>query len=204
MTTWVIAKLQRATRGQAIASDAIRAGLPGNRAEYVDYLRRIYGFEVPIESAFALTDKLAETVDLRSRRRSRLLKADLSNLNAAPPGELGLLHLPPRFSTACEALGWMYVVDRSALLHAALQRHVVQIPALAKATSYLTNGGRGARARLEDLALALDEVVHTPEMADLVIEAALHAFTTERDWFGGTEPSTVSPHVTGLPGQPEG
>jgi heme oxygenase len=193
MTTWVLARIGRATREQAIIADAVRMsvdGLPTNRAEYIDCLTRIYGFEVPIESAFAMTAGLAETVDLRSRRRARLLKADLCSLGVAHPGELGVLRAPPRCLSIREALGWMYVVDRSALLHGVLQRHVAQLSSeLAKATSYLTNGGRGAGPRLVDLGIALDEVVQTPEMADQVIAAALVAFAEERDWFatrGGT------------------
>jgi len=188
MTPWMLARLRRATREQATAADAIRMsfGLPTNRAEYIDCLSRIYGFEAPIESTFAVTDGLTDIVDLRCRRRLRLLKFDLCGLGVANPGDLAVLRTPPRFRSTCEALGWMFVVDRSALLHGVLQRHIGQLPReLARASSYFTNGGRGAGPRLEDLGIALDEVVQTPEMADQVIEAARLAFTEERSWFDG-------------------
>jgi heme oxygenase len=182
----MLARLIRATREQAAAADTARTslGLPTNRAEYIGWLSRIYGFEVPIESAFAMTDGIFETVDLRSRRRSRLLKSDLRVLGVANPGKLRALRSPPRFRSTCEALGWMYVVDRSALLHGVLQRHVAQLPSeLAKATSYLTNGGRGVGPRLVELGIALDDAVQTPEQVDQVIEAARLAFTEEQRWF---------------------
>jgi heme oxygenase len=170
-------------------------GLPRSQAEYVNCLGRIYGFEAPIESSFAMTEGLSAIVDLRSRRRTRLLRADLCSLGANPD-ELAAMSSPTQFSTY-GALGWMYVVDRSALLHRALQRHVALLPGdLARATSYLTNGGRGVGARLEDLDLVLAEVIQTPERADQVIEGARQAFAAERSWFDHGCSGTDTPRVT--------
>jgi heme oxygenase len=187
MSSWMLSRLSRATRDLADVADANRTSLlslPMTRSIYVACLKQLYGFEAPIEAALARTTGLSKALDLRSRRHVRLLKADLAALGIYDTAELAVSSVD-RFRSCSEALGWMYVVDRSAQLHGVLQRHMVTaVPnELANATSFLTNGGRSVRPRLEDLAVALDTVAQTPELADQVIDGARLAFAEQQAWF---------------------
>ena len=182
----MLARLKRATRDQDGAADHDRMSLltaPVTRASYVTFLEGIYGFEVPIESAFAMTSELGHVVDLRSRRHLRLLRADLAGLGVTDTSELDVCHSVVPFRTCGEALGWMYVIDRNLLLNGVVQRHLAQALPEQLATAYLTGGGRAVGPRLEDLGAALDGTAQTGDIADQIIDAARVAFGHQRSWF---------------------
>ncbi len=178
-------QLKRATRDQDGAADADRMSLlasPVTRASYVTFLQRIYGFEAPVESAFAMTTDLGDAVDLRSRTHVRLLRSDLAALGI-DTAELGVCRALASFVTPCEALGWMYVVDRNAQLHGNIHRHLARSLPQLSATSYLAGGGVAAAARLGDLGKALDGIAQNADMADQIVAAATTAFVQQRQWF---------------------
>jgi heme oxygenase len=180
MSTWMLARLVRATRDLAGEADVNRTsllGLPLTRATYVECLKQIYGFEVPIEAALAMTADLGNTVDLPSRKHLRRLEADLAVLGVEGSAPLA----PVRGFRSCgEALGWIYVVDRNAHLHSTVQRQSSLPAELANATSFL---GRSIRPGLDDLGVALDRVAQTPELADQIIDGARIAFGEQQAWF---------------------
>jgi heme oxygenase len=187
MSSWMLTRLTRATRDQDGAADADRMALltsPVTRTSYLDFLERIYGFEAPLERAFAMTDALADAVDLRSRMHIRLLRSDLAALGV-DASELAVCDRVTAFQSCSEALGWMYVVDRNAQLHGNVHRHLQQsLPRqLGGATSYLAGGGVAAAFRLHDLDKALTRVTQSAELADQIVESALAAFACQRDWF---------------------
>ena len=155
---------------------------PPSALDYVMYLERVYGFETPIEIAFARTSGLEQVIDLRGRQELRLLRCDLNALGVIDPSAtLRSTRVAP-FPGIPEALGWMFVVDRSAQLnqqlHAALSSSELARQ-LAIAGSYLGSCVRGESRRAE-LAEALDRVCRTPDRA---IHAAKRALRCQQLWF---------------------
>src|SRR5215831_17007887 len=144
---------------------------------YTAHLIKVYGFEAPLEAAFRYTPGLAALVDLRVRMRSGLVAQDLMRLGLGPSRITQLDQRFVTFSSAAEALGWMYVAERSTLLHGAVRRHLVQrIPDAANAMSYLSAYDGVSGARWADLGNALDAVAPVPSIKRQLIRAARQGF----------------------------
>jgi heme oxygenase len=194
MPSWMLARLKRETQGLRASADEGRLEplrTTATRASYVSYLSRIFGFEAPIEAAFAATRDLGYLVDLRWRPNIRLLRADLTALGVVEPARLPATPMP-RFATVTEALGWMYVVEQNVTLHGQLHRHFARwLPGeLAAAGCYLSRGDR-----LDDLGAALDAHATRPEIATKIVDAACTAFRRQRLWFLKSLPLEVSRDV---------
>lgn len=153
-------------------------------AQYVDHLVRIYGFEAPLESALRYTPGLNALIDLRARTRTGLLAQDLMRLGMSASQ---IARLPQRFiafSDACDALGWMYVVERSALRHGGVLRYLVEhIPEINRATSYLAAYDAATGNRWSELGAALDNVGESTEAVHQIARAANQGFQALGDWF---------------------
>lgn len=152
--------------------------------QYVSYLIKVYGFEAPIEAAFRYTPGLALRIDLRARTRAGLLAHDLMRMGTSASQ---LAQLPQRFTTfssVIEALGWMYVVERSTLLHAGVHRYLVdRIPEVSQASSYLSAYGGVANLRWSELGIALDTEASSAVVTRQLVLAASQAFCAHRAWF---------------------
>jgi heme oxygenase len=201
MPSWMLARLKRETEMHHAAADADRSAplttlvtAPG----YREFLTRIYGFEAPLEAAFAVTPGLGDLIDLRSRTSVRLLRADLLALGIADTEAIPQCRSIPPFRIAAEALGWMYVVERNALLHGTVRRHLdKRIPSqLAVAGSYLSNGERAVGARTNELGIALDHSAHCLRVAAQIVEAAKVAFRRQRHWFNQVVPPSEARSVS--------
>ena len=87
----LLARLKRETAQAQVIADADRLSLmkaaPTAR-DYVTFLERVYGFEVPVEIAFTMTESLDEIVDLRGRNEHRLLRCDLNALGVIDPASV--------------------------------------------------------------------------------------------------------------------
>ncbi len=155
-------------------------------ADYMVYLLRLYGFEAPLESALAQTPHLELHVDLRARAKAGLIAQDLLALGLRPhqvtaaPQCLAI----PTLRGAAEALGWMYIVERTTLSHAVLRNHLmVQLPReMKEASAYLSAYAGMAGARWREYGEALDRVAQTPETGDRIVAAANDAFVCQRRW----------------------
>ncbi|MDB4962747.1 MAG: hypothetical protein JWP01_2746 [Myxococcales bacterium] len=175
------------TRSHHAAADADRLGIlqEPSAARCRGLLGRIFGFEAPVEAAIAHTPGIDPAV-LRGRNRMSLLARDLVALGmtAGEIVELPRLHLPSRFSTATRALGWLYVVERSALVHGLVLRHLVsQLPStMTGARAYLAAYEGSAGERLRTLGLALGEVARDAGAADAIVEGAKEAFHAQHRW----------------------
>jgi heme oxygenase len=196
MQSWMLARLKRDT--QAVRASADEGRLEPLRttptaASYATYLSRVYGFEAPLESAFAATRDLGQVVDLRWRPQIRLLKSDLAALGIVDTTRLPVTAVP-RFGAVTEALGWMYVVEQNAALHSQLHRHFARwIPnELAGAGCYLLGVDRVSGTRLDDLGAILDAYATRPEIATKIVDAACTAFRRQRLWFLKSLPLEVS------------
>ena len=155
-------------------------------ATYMHQLVRLYGFEAPLEAALAYTPGLPGVIDVRGRVRSGLIALDLLELgiSAGKIAELPQCMIAP-FPSIAEALGWMYVTERSTVLHDAVRRYLVaRFPKLAGATSYLA---ASEEARWNEVAAAVEPYVRTRTLQQQVATGARDAFLCALDWFQGRE-----------------
>lgn len=153
----------------------LRLRRPGvTRETYIEQLEATYGFEAPLEAAFAYTPGLKGIMDVRARSRAGLLAQDLFTLGVKPAH---LDALPQSsvvsFATPIEALGWMYVTERSTLLHDVVRDYVCErIPEAHGACAYLSAYDGTASARWAQLGEVLDHVAPNDEHRDELVAAA--------------------------------
>lgn len=154
-----------------------------SRSEYMRLLVTTYGFEAPLEAAFAYTPRLKLFVDLRQRSRAGLIAKDLLalGLKANEISQLPQCSLAP-FSGPIEALGWMYVTERATLLHERVRRHLlVRLGDAHDVCSYVSAYDGVVNARWNEFGHALDRAVGSEHLDDL-ITAARSAFRQLIDW----------------------
>jgi heme oxygenase len=132
-----------------------------------------------------MTPGLEAVLDLRGRTGPRLLRSDLVALGVPDPGALERCTNVLPFRSPAEALGWLYVVERDAMLHGILLRHLEQRlgDPFARACAYLAGNERAAGVRMRELGRALDVVARAPKVAERVVDAACAAFRCQRAWF---------------------
>lgn len=185
-TSSLLLRVQRETRSYEGNADEDRLQLlaAGSPERYGRFLARIWGFEAPLEAAFAKTPGLAALVDLRGRTQIRLLRADLAALGMTSPSTLPACRSLPELQVP-EALGWMYTVEHNAMLHAQLRRHLeARSPKLfGAASSYLAGGERAVGSRRAELTLALGSCSTTADVMRRVVEGARAAFQQQRQWY---------------------
>jgi heme oxygenase len=160
-----------------------------------DYCRQLavtYGFESPVEIACSHTPGLAHAIDLRGHWRAGLIVQDLLALGMAPEDVANLpCQALARFADPAEALAWMYIVERPALIHDKLRDELARRFAaqrLSRATAYLGAYGGAASKRWAELGIALDRVCVSDAVCRRVIDAAHAALCARRDWRAGSEP----------------
>lgn len=185
----LLTRLNRETRPyHADVDDAwLALASPGvGIADYTGVLVRSYGLIAPFESACKYTPGLARLVDFRYFLRAGLIAQDLLALGLSPHQVANLATCPSvtMFQSVPEALGWLYVIERSTLLHDGVRRHLLkQLPQVANAFAYLTAyetqvGDHWAGiGRVLDQAASLDPVVEQQ-----IVDAAIRSFEICRDW----------------------
>ncbi|MDX2094176.1 MAG: biliverdin-producing heme oxygenase [Kofleriaceae bacterium] len=162
-----------------------------SRACYAAELMQTYGFEASVEAALAYSRPLQRIIELPRIVRSGLIAQDLLALGFSPGhvARLPQCHTITPFTTAAEAFGWTYVVERATLLHDALYKHLVtQLVDVRDAFSYLDTSRRSAPARWNELRMALDRFAHSRDLGDRIVEHARNAFVVmlrwQREWYG--------------------
>lgn len=185
----MLARIDVETRAYHVGADGVWRNLMEGRstpATYMHQLMRVYGFEAPLEAALAYTPEIAAVIDIRSRVRSGLIARDLLALgiSAGKITSLPQCMIAP-FASVAEALGWMYVSERAALLHDPVRRHLIgRFPQLANATSYLA---AASNARWNEFADALEPYVRTRALQQQVLVGARDAFRCAHEWYRGRE-----------------
>jgi heme oxygenase len=163
--------------------DLMAAGV--TRDHYRRLLTRLYGFESPLESAFAYTPHLV-IADRRERTRSGLLAQDLLALGITPAKLTALPQcqtIAP-FNDPGEALGWKYVIERPTQMHGAIKRNLVtRVDDVANACRYLSAFDGVAAARWQQLGALLDDVSTRPGASDRILMGAKAAFSCMTEWF---------------------
>ncbi len=153
-------------------------------SDYQDHLVLVYGFEAPVEASFALTPRLGLVTDLRARARATWIVQDLLALGLRPAK---LARLPQcttivPFRDAIEALGWLYVVERSTIHHRALAERVARDLPMAPLAFLSANAFEARRQALQS---ALEKVARDYVLQDRVVAAARDAFACQQTWFEG-------------------
>ena len=155
------------------------------RSDYAAVLLRMYGFEAPLESACAYTPQLARVLETRQLTRAGLLAQDLLSMNVTPAE---LAALPQCFSITTfrdvpEALGWLYVVERSTLRHEHVRRHLLnRVAGIEQACTYLSMFDNRDEA-WRRFGRTLDRVATRRETATQILDAAHAAFACMQQWF---------------------
>lgn len=182
-----LVRLNLETRSFHDAADEGWLGLLSPNVTRSDYLRQlvtVYGFEGPLEAAFAYTPNLRLFVDLRQRSRAGLIATDLLALGLAAKAvsRVPQCLLAP-FSAPVEALGWMYVAERATLLHERVRRHLVAaLPGGPDICTYIGAYEGAVGARWNELGHALDKAVRSEARMDDLIAGARSGFRTLIDW----------------------
>lgn len=188
-TSWMIERLASETRIHHVDADTDLDGLFRNdvtSTHYLMFLMRAYGFEAPLESALAMTPKLELMLDLRVRARSGFLAQDMMALSLRPAEvtDLPLCFTIPQFRSIAEAMGWLYVAERTTLAHNVIRRHLMtRLPLeMEIASSYLSSYDGIVGKRWQELGAAFDQVAQQPAIAERIIQAACDAFRARRSW----------------------
>lgn len=155
-------------------------------AQYLLFLMRVYGFEAPLESTLALTPNLELMLDLKERTKAGYIAQDLLAIGLRPAevAKLPQCLTIPQFRGAAEALGWMYVVERTTLAHSVLRRHLLtRLPReMRNASAYLQCYSGVVGVRWRQFGATLDDLARHPAIADRVVVAANDAFRCQRRW----------------------
>jgi heme oxygenase len=156
---------------------------PTDSQSYRQYLSGTFGFVAPVERSIATTPNIERIVDLRRFNKVELLRRDLlamrmtaQQINTLPQCAV------PFFTTAEEALGWAYFIERRTLTHnAVFRRFAAAIPGeVAFASSYLKCYFGSVGEMWKAFGDALDTIAATDATA--VIDGARTAFRFYRSW----------------------
>jgi heme oxygenase len=156
-----------------------------NRVAYIDHLARCYGLDASLEAALAYTPHLASFIDLHRRFRAGYIAEDLLNLGVRP-GVVSAVRqaMIAPFANVAEALGWLYVHERSTLVHDSVRSALLErLPELAFATSYLRRNAGHVGVLWEELGEAIDQVARTTAIEDCIVTAAIDASRTAVHWY---------------------
>ena len=184
----MLMRLNMETRAHHSAVDGVWLDLLSPRVtvtQYVALLARGYGFEAPLEGALAYTRQLGTLINLRERARAGMLAQDLLALGLSPAQltELAQCTDIEPFKSPLEALGWMYVAERSTLLFAQLHRALRQhLPEVSGACAYLGCYDGIASARWLGLGRVLDQLAERDDQVAHVLAGAHAGFECQRRW----------------------
>ena len=187
-TSWMLARLEHETRDLHAAAETDRFSVldEPTLAGYRRFLATIYHFEFSVEAKLAHADELPIRF-LLANLRTGLLGDDLLALGS-DAAMMSIFAHPiarPRLRDGLHAFGWMYVLQRNTLQHAALYRALaprLRGP-LQLASRYLTAGANDVYSRWYQLGAHLDAAARTPERASAIVSAAREAFERQHAWY---------------------
>jgi heme oxygenase (biliverdin-IX-beta and delta-forming) len=155
------------------------------RLDYIEHLATCYGIDASIEAALAYTPHLPSLVDLHPRFRAGYIAEDLLNLGVSPAAIAALPQaMIAPFANVSEAFGWLYVHQRSTLLHDGVRTQLLErFPELACATGYLRRNDGRVGILWDELGSAVDKVARTPQIEDRIVTSAIDASRTVVQWY---------------------
>jgi heme oxygenase (biliverdin-IX-beta and delta-forming) len=155
-------------------------------SDYAGQLIRTYGLVAPFESACKYTPTLARIVDRWRLMRAGLIAQDLLELELSPSQVAAVPTCPAItvFATPGEALGWLYVVERTTLLADGLLRHIRHVlPQAWGATRYLETFSTQGTEYWQSFARIVDRATTDTTIAHEIERAACSAFEVAHEWF---------------------
>lgn len=197
----IIARLNTETRAFHEAADRPWYDLVDGAPTKYDYMRALvaaYGFEAPLEAAFAYTPGFEACVGNKLRYRSGYIAQDLLQLGLSPHqlAEISQCLIAP-FPHVLDALGWFYVHERALLAHEAIRRNLIsQDPTLASACSYLSVYADSVGVHLDEVAGVMQRNAPSRVTRDRVVAAALEGFRTLCAWLDPKNSIHASPAVS--------
>lgn len=152
--------------------------------DYRTWLAAVYGFELKVEQAIARVVEL-DTAMLRERLKMGRLREDLSALGLSP-AQFSRLPLVSNIAltSAPQALGWMFVLERQSLMNGIIVRHLVHElgDGARNASRYLSAYGEQPGAKFRELGGLLNASAKR-HSAGAIISAAQEAFRAQRQWY---------------------
>lgn len=155
------------------------------RHAYIDHLATCYGFDASLEAALAYTPHLPSLIDLHPRFRAGYIAEDLLDLGVSPAdiASVPQAMIAP-FASVAEAYGWLFVHQRSTLLHeGALAQLLEALPELAFATSYLRRNAGRVGMLWHELGQAIDTAARSEPVEERIVTAAIDASRAAIDWY---------------------
>ena len=191
--------IETAQHHQTADDDRLAAMDAKSLDEYRAFLAAVYGFEIRVEQALARIVEL-DTALLRERLKTGRLREDLSALGLSPT-QINQLPTAGNFSftSAPQALGWMFVLERQSLLSGLLHRELLHSlgEGVRSATRYLTVYGDRPAAKYRELGELLGKFAqrYTPGS---IISAAHDAFRAQRQWYLTAITTAPAPRRTAI------
>lgn len=193
----LLVRLNLSTRAYHAGADGHWLELVTNRPTrrgYMQCLVRAYGFDSPLEAALRYTRGFDQLVDMTGRYRSGLIAQDLLHLGLGPSQVASIpQQMIAPFSHVAEALGWLYVHERSTLIYETVRSELLrQLPDVEYATTYLSAYEGVVGSRFDELGQLLDRLASAPAIAERVVVAAQDAFQHALSWGHVPEPIAAS------------
>lgn len=166
-----------------------------SQAEYLRQLVRTYGLVAPFESACRYTPGIAKLFDYRHLMRAGLIAQDLLALGV-PPNAVSRIPTCPAltmFRDTGEALGWLYVIERSTLLQDGVRKHLIEkLPSVTRACAYLGMYEGHVGDHWQAFGRLLDREARDPEMEASILTSAEAAFAHAKEWWASARTATLT------------
>jgi heme oxygenase len=166
-----------------------------SQTDYLDQLVRTYGLVAPFESACRYTPGITNLLDYRQLLRAGLIAQDILALGVAPIAVSRIPTCPAitMFRDIGEALGWLYVIERSTLLQEGLRRHLIEkLPNVARACAFLSVYHGHVSDHWAAFGRLLDSAATNAEIEASILNAAEEAFAHTKLWLTRTETTTLT------------
>lgn len=154
-----------------------------SEASYIAQLVEVYGFEAAAEAALAYTPDLAAVLGRQQTTRSGLIALDLLALGMSAAEVARLSQFPITIRDLGEALGWLYVLERSTLMFEQWHMRIARQIRRRDTFSYLGHYGSRAASRWGELGRVLARP-DTIDLEDRIIAGAFDAVRCEWEWNG--------------------
>lgn len=160
-----------------------------SRDAYARLLVRLRGYYVPLEEALVAWESRSATegLDVAARMRAGLLDVDLAVLGRPHDGSGTAQVTPPVLGDLPQALGWLYVLEGSALGGRVIARRALRRLGADLPVAFFTGAdGPDLGGRWRSLRTALDGL--GPDAADDVVAAAEAGFALFAGWLRSEVP----------------
>jgi heme oxygenase len=185
MQPWTLAHLAKHTRPLQLRVDRDRLAIleaePPTLPRYREYLAKIYGFEVAVETTLLAVDGFDARL-VRTHLKTHLLAGDLERLGLSTHRILPFE--PVTFDGVAEALGWLYALQHSALAHGVIRRYLASRLPIADTCTYLCATEGRAGALMRQLGAVLDSTTRRrPSNAERMCLGACDAYRLQHHYY---------------------